>query len=1120
MTPEQAQAIQEIQRNLVVSAGAGAGKTYVLVQRFVNVLLQSHDARLNAVVAITFTRAAAMEMRERIRAELELRYRAGGPDSARCGDLLGQMDSARIDTIHSLCATIVRANAAEAEVDPRFEVMDATQQQLRLHEIIHNTLMLNSQDEAIGFLVAHYGLDKVEKQLHSSFSAPLTAYPPRVDDLIARWQQKPAYAALPQALLEHHAILTVAWDHVLRRIQDAYRRDKEALNVLDFDDLEKKTGELLNRYPHIRARYQGSEFKQLLVDEFQDTNSAQWDIVRALGDLQNQGTLFIVGDVKQSIYGFRRADVRVFADVKAQIEAYNGLPLKLATSFRSNPSLISLFNALFQKMLVARPQSEAHAYHVEFDHPMTVHRQDRTETPALRLLLLHKKPRQFEPYPKGWTGVKADLRRTWEGEEIARHIQALHQTTIYDRETKQHRSCTYGDVAILMRTLNEAAHYEDALERAGIPYVTFSGKGFYGLQEIYDLQNMLRVLQNNQDSLSLAAVLRSPMFGLSDETLFVLRRLRALDDEALQSHIPPPLWDQLMWVADGTLSPLLPEAEMARAVRAVNIILSLQSYTGRASSAELLRAIFAQTGYLAIVSSLPQGSQRRRNLEKLLDTAQSLATMSPAAFTHHLTRLADSGGEIREGEAAMEAEGVVKLMTVHASKGLEFPVVFLADASPFQEHKGMGGVFVTWDERGDGQLLCRTKDSKMSKSAKPEELPLPDFISYEAFVQEKEAAEELRLLYVAATRARDIFYISGEVKEDAKTGLSANGWLGTMIRTLEIQRTSDQHLFTWAGEAVQVFLPRYPAHLPDPTIKQNDAAESPTVDTAPMLRENWERLTDQAAQTLPVTPPLLAPIEVEPRKFAEHLTATQLAAFGASRMEPQKRLYRSMARRTVLYDVPGVVHAAIRTHDPRVSQRIIGEMVHEALRFERTPSRTPNLDMILTSYAWNRGLTREYDLQDAIKRARGFLVRFEQRSDVYTWIQAAKKAHMPIFMELPFLYRYEGRILHGIIDIVFQRPTGEWVIVDYKTVYVPRLKRNGILLDDLTAADYTHHSQRYYLQVGAYAAAVQQYVGATPEVYIHYLRYCKSERIPTSAWQNAIAELESVVIDVMGTGNT
>ena len=1110
MTPEQALAIAEIEKNLVVSAGAGAGKTYVLVQRFVNVLLHAKDhARLNAVVAITFTRAAAMEMRERIRAELELRYRAGGPDSARCGDLLGQMDSARIDTIHALCATIVRANAAEAGVDPRFEVMDATQQKLRLHEIIHNMLLLNGQDEAIGLLVAHYGLDKVEKQIQSSFSAPLSPYPPRIDDLVAQWQQRPDYAAFPQTVLEHHASLTVAWDHVVRQMQAAYAYDKQMLNVLDFDDLEKKTGELLTGYPHIRARYQGSEFKQLLVDEFQDTNSAQWDIVKALGDLQKQGTLFIVGDVKQSIYGFRRADVRVFAEVKAQIEAHAGLPVALSTSFRSNPSLITLFNALFQKLLIPRPDSQANAYHVEFDHPMTVHREDRVETPAMRLILLPKKPPQFTNPPKGWRGVNADQRRTWEGEEIAGHIQALRSTTIYDRETKQHRASTYGDVAILMRSLNEAAHYEDALERAGIPYVTFSGKGFYGLQEIYDLQNMLRVLQNNQDSLSLAAVLRSPLFGLSDETLFVLRRLRALDDDTLQSHIPPALWDQLMWVADGTLVPQLDETEKTRIGRAVDIILTLAAYGGRASSAELMRAIFAQTGYLAIVSSLPQGAQRRRNLEKLLDTAQTLAHMSPAAFTHHLTRLADSGGEIREGEAAMEAEGVVKIMTVHASKGLEFPVVFLADASPFQGHKNLGNVFVTWDERGEGQLLCRTKDSKTSKTAKPEELPLPDFMSYETFVQEKEAAEELRLLYVAATRARDVFYISGEVKDD-KQGMTANGWLGAMIRTLEVQRTAHRQTFLWADEMVQVFIPPYPVHLPDPTIKQNETPDNPAATSAPPLRATWERLTESAAHTRPVEPPLLAPVEVEPRKFAEHLTATQLAAFGASLMSPNQRYYRRAARRTVLYDIPGVVHAAVRTHDPRVSQRIIGEMVHEALRFERYPSCTPNLDMILTSYAWNKGLTREYDLNDAIKRARGLLVRFEQKSDVYTWIQAAKKARMPIFMELPFLCRRDGRILHGIIDIVFQRPTGEWVIVDYKTGFVP----------PIDTPNFVHHSQRFHLQVGAYAAAVQDYVGATPEVYIHYLRYCKSERIPTSAWQNAITALESIVIDVMGTGSS
>ncbi|NJR12906.1 glycosyltransferase [bacterium] len=195
--------------------------------------------------------------------------------------------------------------------------------------------------------------------------------------------------------------------------------------------------------------------------------------------------------MKQSIYGFRGADVRVFADVKAQIEAHAGVPLKLAMSFRSNPTLIALFNALFQTLLVARTDSEAQGYHVTFDHAMTVNRQDRVETPALRVLLLRKKPPEITTFPKGWRGINADVRRTWEGEEIARQIQDLRHTLIYDRDTKTPRPCAYGDVAILMRSLNHASYYEDALERAGIPYVvTFHSGGHSS-----SVRNMMRSLQ-------------------------------------------------------------------------------------------------------------------------------------------------------------------------------------------------------------------------------------------------------------------------------------------------------------------------------------------------------------------------------------------------------------------------------------------------------------------------------------------------------------------------------------------------------------------------------------------------------------------------------------------------
>jgi ATP-dependent exoDNAse (exonuclease V) beta subunit len=181
-------------------------------------------------------------------------------------------------------------------------------------------------------------------------------------------------------------------------------------------------------------------------------------------------------------------------------------------------------------------------------------------------------------------------------------------------------------------------------------------------------------------------------------------------------------------------------------------------------------------------------------------------------------------------------------------------------------------------------------------------------------------------------------------------------------------------------------------------------------------------------------------------------------------------------------------------------------MVHEALRYWRFPDNTPNIEAVLRSYAWQQNLTEERDIQHAIREALALLQNF-QRSDPYRWIMTAKAQNLPLYPELPFIFRTEKRILHGIIDVLLQRADGSWAVVDYKTVYVPQ----G------TPAAAEQHAQRYALQVGAYAAAVDEQIHVLPSVYIHYIRYNRTIEIPTAIWQAEIQQLEQYIGDVIGS---
>jgi ATP-dependent helicase/nuclease subunit A len=1177
-TPDQARAIDIRDHNLIVIAGAGSGKTRVLVERYLALLDANPDWPLNALVAITFTKKAAEEMRDRVRQGLENRlYAASEPTEIdRWTALFSQIDSARIDTIHGLCADLLRANAAEARLDPDFEVLDEVDAAILLEDTVDTVLVaLAASDDPALELLTEYDSRTLQHTLtdEALLLASLKQHSPeevldywramweeeavrRFDDF-CRWldgadtyepverdrlgehwqtclqainriqnsailaerlgacgeiadvdlrvgsatawggkkalrQSKDALKAIreyardvmravgdpPGGDEERAAQLTPLWVSLIRRVSAAYRQAKTEQSLLDFNDLEQMTSDLLKNRS-VQARYRNAEFRHLLVDEFQDTNDTQWQIIQRLAGTDRQGSMFVVGDQKQSIYAFRGADVSVFGQVRDQIVAAGGKEIPLAISFRTHQPLVTCFNELFARLLVRDPHSPVAAYQVERGGEMAAHRTaPPQDSPPLELLLIdrYQYDDEGQPIPDEEGKVKAlsaDDRRRWEALEIAQRLRAMVESgaLVYDKETGENRPVDYGDMALLFRSLRQVTLYEEAFKAVGLPFVTVAGRGYYDRQEVWDLLNLLRALYNPADDLSLAVALRSPLFGLSDDALLALR----LPDDGAQSP-PGSLWEALTNRGE-SLSPV----ERERATFARACLDELRAVAGRVTISELLRAALERTGYLAVLSGLPDGPRRRGNVEKLLEIAQTSGKVTLGAFSQYLRDMSER--EARESEAVIDVSGAVNIMTVHASKGLEFPVIVLADAS--------------W-ERGSGQRDTVIWDDQFGLGCKvyadSGDLVMP--FGYRQVAQRQELrdeAERLRLLYVAATRAGDYLLVSGRAQQDKEQNWKSSGWLDLLLDALElrheVQPTEERVLDRPWGQ-VRIYAPgRWPQEM----VSVAAAGE----------QTGWQI---RAPAVDPMAPPLLAAVASPPETRARHLSATHIADLGGVKRagDPlEQRQHRERFRRMVLQDAPDFVEEIRSSGERRVTRRQIGEIVHLALQHWQLPDQ-PDLHELLYSYAWRQGITDHISCYEAASQAYRLLATFKN-SDMYRLIDNARQ----VYRELPFIYERDGYIIHGIIDVLLQTAGGEWVIVDYKTGRVAPPVDDETLRQD---------ARRYHLQVGVYADAVREQLGENARrVYIHYVRYNRQVHIHEDEWRDTLAEtLTAHILEVIG----
>jgi ATP-dependent helicase/nuclease subunit A len=665
-----------------------------------------------------------------------------------------------------------------------------------------------------------------------------------IDDLLWGNVSKRAndYSGLvPQICFDHFAqVYALEMVNLLGEIDRRLTEEKQKISALDFDDLEIRTLELLNN-PTVLIRA-AERYKFFLVDEFQDTNALQRQLLEriALSPGRKGANLFIVGDRKQSIYGFRGADVDVFREMTQTLVAAGGEPRPLLLNFRSQPPLINFFNYLFQRLF--QPSEDVPSFSEEelaklgyvAHEPSEAKRELKHSGPLVELLVATRPPSADYKY------FDRDFREL-DAIQLANRIVALKTA---DPNLK------YSDIALLFRAMTQVHFYEAIFRRANIPYQTVLGRGFYDREEITDLIQLLRFLDNRTDELALAAVLRSPLCGISDNALFALRsapRLNELDSPQT-SQSTRPLYGALRQHKEIAF---IDDQEHELLESAAQMISRLVARRHHYTIEDLLRFAVDQSEYLTVIAANFDGGQRLANVQRLFTLAARFERSGNHLirdFVRYVEEFEAIGSRESEGQID-EAANAVRLMTIHQAKGLEFPVVITPDLHRARTPPEFS--FMLDRHRG---LTLKVPDGRGNRVAGS---TLSEFEKRHAW---REQFENMRLLYVAATRAEDRLILSGATEELSRLSGSKDSWLKWIWQALELENHSLGGLIDLAKD-LQIRL---------------------TVSLSPELEPNV--VTDVGIEgdeigkgdVLPVAFPLLKSVEAERTSGIHRFSVTQL----------------------------------------------------------------------------------------------------------------------------------------------------------------------------------------------------------------------------------------------------
>ena len=930
-TEDQWKAIMAKNKDILVAAAAGSGKTAVLVERIIQKILSTDDPiNVDELLVVTFTNASAAEMRHRIGEALEKAIDAD-PGSRHLRKQLSLLNKASISTLHSFCMEVIRKYYYLIDVDPGFRIADETEAQLIRDEVMDELFEVEygkPENEAFFNLVDSFTSDRsddalqdivrsiydfarsnpipeqylqsiidmynvvpttniedlpfvqallfdIELQLEAAKEMikrglEITKLPngpaPRaenfLDDLhvidtlikakedswetlyqaMQTWsfsRAKPVkgdhfdkelaekaqklrekakkkiqdikeelFSRKPESFLRDMDEMRPLVDmlvYLVKEFSNRFEKVKKEKGLVDYADLEHNCLGILTKGVSAEGEFLPSEaalsyrghFKEVYCDEYQDTNMVQETILKLVTkDEEANGNLFMVGDVKQSIYRFRLAEPNLFLSKYNRFNVDgigSGLRIDLARNFRSRKEVLDATNYLFKQIMgvkvgeieydEAAELRNGAPYPVDDSYPVEIMLIDQNaesmETPV-----------DTESETEAAVFDAAELEQSQlEARVMAAKIKELVTTgaPVYNTKTKSQRPLMYRDVVILLRSMTWAPQIIEEFKQQGIPIYANLSTGYFEATEVSIMMSLLRVIDNPFQDIPLASVLRSPIVGLNEEELSKVRIHRKSGS----------FWEAVSaFCLNKSAENTEPFYEKVRSF--FDLLQNWRSLARQGSLSELIWQLYRDTQFYDFVGGLPGGKQRQANLRALYDRARVYEQTSFRGlfrFLRFIERMMDRGDDLGAARALGEQEDVVRIMTIHSSKGLEFPVVFMA---------GMARNFNMTDIRKpymlDKEYGFAAKYVNAEKRISYPSLPQ---IAFKRKKKMEMLAEEMRVLYVAMTRAKEKLYVTATIKDTVKTIDQWNAASANMEWLLkDYERASAMSYIDWIGPAL------------------------------------------------------------------------------------------------------------------------------------------------------------------------------------------------------------------------------------------------------------------------------------------------------------------------------
>lgn len=885
---------------------------------------------------------------------------------------------------------------------------------------------------------------------------------------------------------------------LVKRFDRLYTKQKAAINSLDFADLEHLMLRLLNENESV-AEGLKQKFKYIFVDEFQDINKVQAEIINKISRDNN---VFVVGDVKQSIYGFRQAQPQIFIDqlkLAAQKSQKEQKPIRvdLTENFRSRKAILDFANTVFARIMkpaLASIEYDQDTFLVPgFDYESAV-------SPNVQLYLLDEEisdEDDNETYNEQTSPDQTPLlsaaqrQAAFIAEKIKKMVGAetgRAEFKIFDKKTDAYRDVTYGDIVILMRSLAQTAkEYVEILRLSAVPVSSQTSAGYFASTEINDSITLLKVLDNPQRDIELAAVLRSQFFSLTDTELLLIRK--HTDSERQKN--PTPFYDCLInYTQNGPQKEL--REKLNRIIQQIN---AWRTEARNESLADLLWRIYRSTGYLSFVLAQPNGDQRYANLLKLHDRAiqfegfaQVSRTTSLARFVDFLEKLLEQGQDWAPAEPDSSAENAVRILSVHKSKGLEFPVVFLAELNKSFNMSDAVGDCLFDDPNTIGLQLIRP-DSRIKLST----------LAHQVIAEKKKQntiAEEMRILYVALTRAREKLILTASKKQQYCQNLIARCTSLGNEPPRDFQLKSARSHLDWLLYALAN--QKNIRSLFDLDSSDGNCDDSFTAELIP--RPGLDEiasliLSKRKSRTETGTPPL-PPEQLE--EMIANITAslnfrypfTDTTALPAktsvSRLTHLDDQFASLDLTDALNRLPKTL-LDDRSAEETTQAKIIGTAVHLIIR---NLDLKKQIDLASIREVAQRLIEQNLIPSHALQHLDfDAILKFFQ-SDLGKLALAPENT---VFREWPFTLAVDTAqlaatsapdtiIVQGIIDMIIQTPAG-LIVIDFKT-------------DSVGPENLTEHAKRYHTQMHYYAKAAQSIL-AKPlkDLYLYFTTPASSVKL-------------------------